>query len=91
MGTIRWTAHSMAASTPGISGTPVAPALPRQAVEAVVALARKTVRQRLLIFRQHVDSKVSCVAESVDDGDRVAQADQDQRRVQRHRSESSSR
>ena len=57
MGTIRWTAHSIAASTPGHQRHPGGARLPRHAVEAVVPLARKTVRQGLLVFRQHVDSK----------------------------------
>src|SRR5690349_14270680 len=62
-------------------------AFPRNAVAAVLALACEAFGEVPLVFGQHVDSKVGCRAEVVDYRDRVAEANQDQRRLQRHRSE----
>ncbi len=67
-------------------GPPGDAGVPRHTVETVVTLEREAFRQGPLAFRQNVDSKVGCGAEVGDGGDLVAQADEDQRRVQRHRS-----
>ena len=56
------------------------PRLPVHAIEAVVALAREVVGQGALVFRQNIDSKVGCrSAKVMNGGDRVAEADEDQR------------
>ena len=77
----------MAASAPGSSGTPVSPRVPVEAVETVFALAGEALGEVALVFRQNVDSEVSGLAEVVDDGDRVAETDQHQRRIQGNGSE----
>ena len=62
-------------------------AVPRQAVEAVVAFAREAIRELALLRRKHVDAEVRRRAKGVDHRHRVAEADQDQRRIERDRSE----
>ena len=56
-------------------------------VEAIMALAREAIGKVLLIRREHVDSKMLRRAEGVDDRNSVAEANQNQRRIERHRAE----
>ena len=68
-------------------GRPGFPPLPGDAIPAVADRRRKPHRQVALIVAQHIDRETSGRAEGVQILRRPVQAEQHQRRVERHRTE----
>lgn len=68
----------------GNQGNSRLPAFPSEAIETVQTPAGKTIRNGLLMLGQYVDSKKLARAEVIDYGNLMAEANKDQRGLQRN-------